>query len=178
MSREFKYESDEKLMVLYQKGEYAAFTELYDRYAAKVHGYIRSKITNAEASSELSQQVFLNFHKSRARYNNRFPVAAWIFTIARNVLIDYFRKKREFSLPEGFSDSTSETVENISHNSPLLEEARKAIEKLPENQRVLLTQRFEEGLSFEEIAEKIGVSSQTLRKRVSRIVSSLKRGIV
>ncbi len=170
-------ESDESLMVLYQQGEFAAFTELYSRFAPRIYGFVHSKVSNTEECSDLTQQVFLKIHKNRDHYNEKFPVVAWFFTIARNVLIDHFRKKKTVSLTPEMELSLQESPSQTESESPLLEEARKAIANLPEEQRDLLNQRFQKGLSFEEISVNLGIAPQTLRKRTSRLIASLKRSI-
>lgn len=178
MTPEIKNESDEDLMLLYQNGEYEAFTEIYERYAPKINGFLLSKTSNIEESADLTQQVFLRIHNNRARYNRQFPLIAWVFTITRNILIDHFRKKKH--LPLFFNGDiilNDPSCLNKEEEDSLIDRARKAIEHLPENQKLILNQRFQEGLSFNQISENLGIPSQTIRKRISRLIRNLKEGL-
>jgi RNA polymerase sigma-70 factor (ECF subfamily) len=86
--------SDEELMVLYQQGEEKAFQTLYERYSGKLYGYIKKKVFNLEEAQDILQQSFLRLHKSRHSYDPKYPFSAWLFTICRNLEIDYFRKHK------------------------------------------------------------------------------------
>ena len=172
----YQTESDERIMVLYQNGDYAAFTELYQRYAKRVYGFIHSKITSLEDSADLTQTVFLKVHHSRSRYSDKYPFVSWVFTITRNILIDHYRKKKDSPLSlekEWFLVDPSSIKED---ENELLTQAKTAIETLNREQRGILSLRFDEGLSFDEISQKLGLSPQTVRKRVSRLLQKLREG--
>lgn len=171
-------ESDETLMFFYQEGNYDAFTELYQRYASKIYGYVISKVREPQLAQDLTQQVFLKIHKNRSRYQPEFPFTAWIFTITRNGLTDFYRKKKENLTLDLHSNSLQELpVESSSNDSSdgVSRWEGFQIETLTPEQQQLLTYRFQEGLTFEEMAVRLKSSSQTLRKKVSRLMAKMRK---
>jgi RNA polymerase sigma factor (sigma-70 family) len=162
-------ETDEALMKAYQQGELAAFEELYRRHSGRVYGYLRGRLKGDREAEDLFQQVFLKLHHHRDRYDTSLPFLPWIFSIARNVLIDYVRKPR----PVAVESQVLEREPAPEAAVPALSFAD-AVSGLPQEQRRLLELRYREGLSFEEISRKTGVNAPTARKRVSRAIAFLK----
>ena len=87
--------SGAELMILYQKGEIGAFNCLYDKYKSRVYGYLYRRANERTEIDEIFQDVFLRLHHSRSRYKSEFPFEPWLFTVLRNSLIDYYRKRRK-----------------------------------------------------------------------------------
>ena len=161
-------------MVLYQNGDYGAFEELYERHSAKVYAYLRGHLPRQSDADDLHQLVFLRLHEHRSRYNATFPFLPWIFSITRNALIDFLRKKR--AIPVG-----TEKLEFLANDpgagSGMGEglDLEPALASLSKAERELIQLRFQEGLSFEDIAKRLGLHSPTVRKRMSRTLQSLKK---
>lgn len=159
-------------MLAYQKGDYSAFEKLFNRYSPRVYGYLRKRVMEPELVEEIFQNIFLKFHESRLRYDSRLPLAPWLFTIARNTLIDATRTKshlgnRLVPLDENLhSKATSETVPK-----PL------SLEGVDPYQNPVLRLRYKEALSFEEIAVRLDTTPQVIRKRVSRALAGLRRNL-
>ena len=83
--------SDEELMLLYQKDDEAAFHAIYRRYSAKVYGYLSRKLQDPHHAADVCQNVFIKLHGSRAVYQASLPFTPWLFTIAKNALVDWQR---------------------------------------------------------------------------------------
>jgi len=176
MSVAIEKESDEKLMLQYQDGNFVAFNELYSRYSARVYGFLINKTSSKEEASDIMQSAFLKFHNSRHQYSNKFPVVNWLFTITRTVLIDYYRKKKTFPLSlEQEMNLISPDPDISEDENELIIKAKKAIQTLDKDQRQLLNFRFEDGLSYDQISRRLGINSDTLRKRVSRALNLLRK---
>ncbi|MEK6579254.1 MAG: sigma factor, partial [Bdellovibrionota bacterium] len=86
---DLKDQSDEELMTLYQTGSLAAFDVLFNRHSGRVLAFLRKKVLS-ETAQDLTQEVFEKLHRSRAKYNPRYPFLPWLFTVSRNVLLDSF----------------------------------------------------------------------------------------
>ena len=161
-------------MVLYQKGDYGAFKELYDRHAGKVLGYVRKHLFAQDEAQDLLQVVFLRLHEHRTKYDPRFPFLPWLFSITRNAVIDQSRKKR--ALPTEEKDL--ERMLTPSEESPAVDaDLGSALASLPIEQQELIQMRFDQGLSFEEIGNRMRLNSPSVRKRVSRVIQELRKRI-
>lgn len=170
---ELSKKSDEELMSLYQQGEYGAFEELYFRHSGRVYGYLKNRISIPGEAEDLLQHTFLKLHQARDNYNGMLPFLPWLFSIARNLLIDHLRKHRAIPIESDKLMALAEKASQGGNPEPVVswEEVMKL---LPDDQRQMMQMRFEEGLSFEDIARLSGVNETSARKRVSRTVQGLR----
>lgn len=162
-------------MILYQQGEYGAFEKLYERYASRIFGYLKTRVHAPGEAEDLLQTVFMKMHSSRLKYNPGFPFLPWLFTVSRHTLIDHFRKQQPLSMAMEEIEKVADQIsnrENRSQEKPNWDEILKLI---PEQQRELIKLRFEKDLSFEEIAEQSGITEVSARKRLSRTIQGIKR---
>lgn len=161
-------------MALYQQGEYGAFEELYSRHSGRVYSYLKVKLNSPGEAEDLLQHTFLKVHQARASYNGLLPFLPWLFSISRNLLIDHVRKHRPTVIETGKLIALAEKAaqQGAPESSVTWDDVLKL---LPEEQRNLIQLRFEQGLSFEEIARLSGGNETSVRKRVSRTVQSLRK---
>lgn len=152
-------------------------TETVSRERERLRNFIRRRVLNADEAEDILQDVFFAYVE-----NYRLPepieqVGAWLFRVARNLIIDRSRKKREVQLPE-ISDGVDverwlEEVLPASDAGPeadyargvLLEEIYSALEELPSAQRDVFIAHELEGRSFKELAAESGVGMNTLLAR-------------
>lgn len=162
--------TDEELMQAYQTGETEAFNELYARYSGRVYAYLANKVFDPSERQDLFQAIFLKLHKARHRYSPKYRFAPWLFTICRTSLVDYLRAKK----PEASSDPAR--PEAISDSSPAEAIAAfpDAMADLPEKQKKALEMRYQDGLEFSEIAERLKTSSGNVRQLISRALRKLR----
>lgn len=164
-------------MTLYQQGEYAAFEELYFRHSNRVYAYLKSKVHLPGEAEDLLQQAFLRLHQHRNSYDATLPFLPWIFSISRNALVDHLRKHKATPMDQEKLISIADKHHHLEHG--LDDEGaamwREVMRLLPEEQRKLIQMRFEEGMSFEEIARLNGVNESSARKRLSRTIQSLRK---
>lgn len=172
---DFASQSDEQLMMLYRQGEYGAFEELYFRHSGRVYAYLRSKLTVPGEAEDLLQTSFMKLHQSRESFDATMPFLPWVFAITRNVLIDHIRKHKP--VPIAPEKVTALADRKIQQESEVRGEAdwEEIMKLLPEDQRNLLALRFEEGLSFDEIAKRCGGNETSVRKRVSRTIQGIRK---
>jgi RNA polymerase sigma factor (sigma-70 family) len=167
-------------------------TETISRERGRLRNFIRRRVPDVNEAEDILQDVFFEYVE-----NYRLPepieqVGAWLFRVARNRIIDRFRKKREVQLPEvsdGEGDdkywleevlpSPDAGPEAAYARSVLLEELYAALEELPKEQRDVFIAHELDGRSFKELAEAGGVNMNTLlaRKRyaVLHLRASLKK---
>ncbi len=171
--------SDEALMQAVAAGNVAAFHALYDRHHRGVFSLFLRSIGDHHRAEDLLQETFLRVFAHRQAYRPTATFRTWLFTIARNLLIDQLRQRREN--PEIESGEILETVADPGA-TPLQEaEASEVEERLqaavlrlrPSQREVLLLHRFA-GLSPEEIAEVTGASPAGVRVTLHRALRRLR----
>lgn len=171
----YEEKEDELLMVQYAAGDENAFQVLYGRYRAKAYGYLSRRIGDLGMVDELFQKVFLKLHRSRERYEPKYPFSTWFFTICRNTVIDEFRRHARTPLKVLIEED--HLVSNPSHEERAPSEPVPAVvlSALPDRQREAVRLRYEEELDFDEIATKLNTTSENVRQLVSRGIRKLKR---
>lgn len=161
-------------MLRYCNGNSAAFDILYARHASRVFGFLQKK-SPALLTADLLQETFLKLHRSRDQYNPQYPFLPWLFTIAKNTLLDSARKtsleNQRFLHQEDFENSSA-PITTVSEPSIALAAITGS---LPEKQRAAVELRYLDEWSFEDIAKKLKTSPDNARKLVSRGVQSLKK---
>ncbi len=172
MSSNLEQLLDESLMKLYQEGDELAFELLYKRHSARVYGFIMKKVGNTSLSSELLQETFFRLHHSRSKYNIYYPFLPWIFTIAKNIIIDNFRKSQKSIQTFAINEEISNREEVITDEQD--DHLEQILEGLPETQRIAIKNRYLQNWSFEQIALELATSPSNSRKLVSRGILSLK----
>jgi RNA polymerase sigma factor (sigma-70 family) len=167
--------TDEELMHSYVNGDISAFQTLYQRYKGRVYGYLYSRLNNSDEAEEVFQEIFAKFHGHRFEYEDDIPFIAWLFTIVKNALIDHIRKRGTY---KKYLQLDSDYVDNATDNSVTslpIADAISELSSLSTTQRQVLEMRFNEGLSFEDIAAHIKTTQSNTRQIVSRAIRQLRR---
>lgn len=167
--------SDEELMLLYQNDNLIAFEILFRRHSGRVFSYLSQKIPR-ESAQELVQDVFEKLHKSRKQYRSDYPLLPWVFTIARNSLIDWYKKSENKLSQRTVTDLI--LIDNMtSGNEKTFHEEfdfTTAMQGLPAEQRKAIEMRYLHDWSFAQIAEALSTSEVNSRQLVSRGLQKLK----
>jgi RNA polymerase sigma-70 factor (ECF subfamily) len=171
--------TDEQLMARYVEGNYAAFEELYKRHAGKVNGFLRKRLQTKEMIEDVFQATFLQLHQSRRRYDSSLPFLPWLFTICRNVMIDKLRAQKRT-----LEDLSANAYDNLDPGVQIPNVAISASESagfidqwaqsLSQKERDILSLRFANDFSFDEIAKRLGINSSNARKVSQRALKKLK----
>jgi RNA polymerase sigma-70 factor (ECF subfamily) len=163
--------SDETLFERYRQGDGTAFEEIYRRHSGKIYGFLLAKLRSREQAEDLFQVVFKKIHDHRHRYSPSLPLLPWIFTITRNTWLDHVRKKKTTSFEaEILSPGPDEPLAETSWA-----DLEAQLQRLAPAHLEVLRLRYEQGLSFQEIAKLKKKSEVSLRKRVSRVLAQLRR---
>ena len=166
--------TDEELMERYRNGSMDAFEELYGRHKARGYGQLSKRISSRFDRDEIQQNIFLKLHHSRHRYNSSFPFLPWLFTICRNVMIDFLRSKEAKEGRLTHDDGIICTLASEGEGPSKTDILGPAMARLNENQRESVRMRYGEESSFEEIAVRLDTSVPNARKLVSRAVKKLR----
>lgn len=168
---------DNSLMLNVRDGEVGKLGILFERHHQPLYHYFVRMTGKREASEDLVQEVFLRVLKYRHTYRGESHFRVWMYRIARNAWVDYFKKsKREtpldFEKDEPISEdpNPSENLEELQKITHL----RTALAKLsPEKREVLVLSRYQE-MKYEEIAALLGCAVGTVKARVHRAIKELK----
>ncbi len=162
-------------------GDPRAFGRLYDEYADRVFAFVRGRVGSTEDAEDLTASVFLKAWEAIGGYDDRgLPFGAWLFRIARNAVIDSYR--RSARAPQ--LSSADEAVEMPDENAVVedevfvrldLEKIREAMESLTEEQRSVLMLRFIWSLDLQESAQALGKTEGAVKALQHRAVRSLAR---
>lgn len=151
------------------------FAQVYDLYIGQIYGYLFNRVQNRQIAEDLTSEVFLKALKAFDRFDpNRASVKTWLYQIARNHLIDYYRTRKVTEDIEQV-ELISENLEMDSEleNTLNLEKLRKLLSELPEESRELITLRIWDELSYKEIAEVTGKNEGALKVAFSRVLKQL-----
>ncbi|MDT7949441.1 MULTISPECIES: sigma-70 family RNA polymerase sigma factor [Thermoflexus] len=161
-----------------QAGDPEAIGWLYDRYYLPIYRYLRVRVEDQEAAEDLAAEVFVRMIEHLPRYQSRGrPFLAWLYTIARNLLTDYYRSQRwaPLDLPDperGRGDEgMMERIEARAEQDCLW----RALRQLTPEQQEVLFHRFFEGRSVEETAQLMGKQPGAIRALQHRALAALRR---
>ena len=160
--------------------------ETVSRERGRLGNFIRRRVPDASEAEDILQDVFYEFVAAYRLPEPIEQVGAWLFRVARNRIIDRFRKKREEPFPDVLSESDEGTwldevlpsadagPEAAYARGVLLEELTAALDELPEDQRAVFIAHEVEGRSFKELAAESGVGVNTLLARKRYAVMHLR----
>ena len=177
--------SDEEMMLSYQHGDATAFEILYERHKGGVFRYLLAKCHQQAIAEELFQDVWMKLIAARDRYEVRAKFTTYLYQLAHNHFIDYYRKTRTDVLQQ---NDQEEDVEQITSNTQKqadeqldiqrqTETLLQLVERLPDEQREAFLLREEAGLTVTEIAEVTGVSAEAAKSRLRYAVKKLRSGL-
>lgn len=161
--------ADEGLVRSASRGDRAAFGELYERYARMVHGVLLARVPFSDAE-DLVQDVFVAALRRVSLLRSPAAFAGWLRSMARNRAIDYHRSARNQS---GLCDEAlAHAAPQAAH--PEAEEILETIRGLPEAYRETLILRLVEGMTGPEIAERTGLTHDSVRVNLFRGMKMLR----
>ncbi len=178
--------SDQELVTAYANGDNEAFDALLLRHKTRLFNYIFQMVRDRDLSDDIFQETFVKAITTikQGRYNDMGKCSAWLYRIARNLMVDTFRAQRnEGSLSTDDTDYdilnrrelAEDTIEDVMVDLQIEEDLRRLIDELPDVQREVLNLRYYRELSFKEIAELTGVSINTALGRMRYAILNLRR---
>lgn len=142
-----------------KEGDRDAVRFLYVRYSNNVYGYIRSIIRDEREAEDLTQHVFLKLVTVIVKYDDRgVPFSGWLLRLARNVALDYLRRRQPIPTEEVFAADSQ--VDDGARDRA--RDFHTALASLPDEQREVVIMRHVIGLSPGEIAEQLGRSESSI----------------
>jgi RNA polymerase sigma-70 factor (ECF subfamily) len=156
------------------EGDRSALAYIYDAYAKPIYRYHHSRVGNAPDAEDLTAQTFLAVIESLPRYQHRDNFTAWIFQIARNKVMDHFRRNHSHA---EIHESVADPAQSDALEAVIRDESRARLKSLlhllNEDERELIRLRYTVELSFVEIAQMLGRKEDAVRKSIRRILDRL-----
>jgi RNA polymerase sigma factor (sigma-70 family) len=167
------------LILRAKSGDNQAFEEVYTSYYTPLYRYILSRVKSREEAEDMTQAVFIKIWTYIPNWNvNHTSPLSFFFTVARNTLIDYYRKNshREIVSDEmvyGSIDSDTST-DKLSDHSELKSAMMEAVAKLSEEQQEIVRLYYTNDLTYKEISEILGKREDAIRQIHSRAIKRLR----
>lgn len=153
-----------------ERGDAGAFAAIFDQYHQRMCRYLDSLVADGDLAEDLAQQTFVKAYRALARGDRPQNLSAWLYAIATRTALSALRRRRLIAwLPLAAGDAVRRTA-------PREEEGRlgerellaQALAHLSKADAASLLLRFQQGLSYEELAEALGTSPAAARMRLSR----------
>ncbi|MCS7232997.1 MAG: sigma-70 family RNA polymerase sigma factor [Synergistetes bacterium] len=156
------------------KDEY--FEYLIYRYQGFLKSIVLSLASSRDEAEELFQESLWKLYNSLGTYRSEYPFKPWLRKIVLTTFLSMKRKERKTLSIEELSDKGLELslTESSEEDMEMESALREALSKLPKDTRAIIYLRFKEGLTHEEIAKELGMSVESVRKRFSRAIKTLK----
>ena len=168
---EYIIADDKRLVELSLGGDHMAFEDLFNRYNDAIRRLFLLRSTSADDTEDLLQETFIKVYIHLSDYSPRYTFGQWVYTIARNTLIDHVRRRvDDVSIDEGFRSPASSTP--TPEESVIIGQTRAhfeaSLEALSDDYRRIVEMRFLDEYSYEEIAEKLDCPINTVKTRIRR----------
>jgi len=184
--------SNEQILLERSKaGDIAAFEMLIEAYQKKIFNLAFRMIGNYDDAGDLAQEALIRIFKSISNFKEQSSLSTWIYRITTNVCLDEIRKKKNrkvLSLDEEIHAEDGDMQRQIMSDDPLPDELMEkeefrqiissAIESLPEDQKLVITLRDIQGLSYDEIARVLDCPAGTVKSRINRARFALKNVLI
>jgi RNA polymerase sigma-70 factor (ECF subfamily) len=167
-----------------QDGSLSAIRELYLDHHEHIFRFIWSRVHDPDQAEDLTGEVFVRMVTGLPSYQDRsLPFRAWLYGIARNLVIDWYRKKsRQMSVPLDAHRVAgnlieSQSPEETTEQALTLERVRQALERIDPTQREVVELRFLAGLSLKDVALAIGKTIAAVKALQHRGLASLRASL-
>lgn len=178
--------NEKELVRMAKRGEMEAFEEIISLYEKKVFSTIYYMVKNEHEVEDIAQEVFLKIYKNLKNFKEESSLYTWIYRITINVCIDELKKRKnivyideKLQTDEGEVDvqleDTSKGPEQLAEDEELKRKLIACIKKLPVDQRTMIILRDIKCFTYMEIAEMTKMNLGTVKSKINRARTSLKR---
>jgi RNA polymerase sigma-70 factor (ECF subfamily) len=154
-----------------------ALGQVYDSYHLRIYRYIYARVGNSSLAEDLTAEVFTQMLEAiRSERTWRESLSGWLYRIAHNLVVDYYRRRPREGLPLNEGLVASQETPGVVVEGKLQEASlREAIASLTEEQQQVVTLKFIEGLTNSEVAQLLGKSEGAVKALQYRALVSLAR---
>jgi RNA polymerase sigma-70 factor (ECF subfamily) len=145
--------------------------------AEEVRRYVRRRVADSHAAEDLAQDVFVKLARHLRDGTPKGPIHAWVLRVARNAVVDHYRAKPRDLPVAGDLPDAGRSPAAMAEVAPLLASFRECVHSLPAEQREAVLLAEYEGLTQQQIADRLGVALSTVKSRVQRGRKKLARSL-
>jgi RNA polymerase sigma-70 factor (ECF subfamily) len=179
-------ERDLRLMERVKAGDMDAFRELVETHEQRVIGTVARMIGDPVEAEDLSQQVFVRIWKSAARWEPTAKFTTWLYTILRNLVFNESRRRARHKTtsldaatgdderPQQFTDTNVKSPDTTMLDAEMQDAIERAIQELPEAQRMAVVMRRYQDVSYEEIGEVLDLTVPAVKSLLFRARTDLR----
>ena len=152
--------------------------DIFKKYNDRIYRYIFIRVNfNKQIAEDIAQEVFVKVLKNKQSFDPRkSSLKNWIFIIARNLVIDYYRKKKFENIPDGAQEYVSNNEDNIEDKAAFTEILDK-LSELTDEEKELIIFYYIEDFSIDEISELVGKKYTATKISIYRALDKLKEKI-
>lgn len=158
-----------------QTGDSQAFALIYDTFIKKIYDFIFYKTMHQQIAEDLTSQTFLKAWKNISQFKDG-NFSAWLYTIARNIVVDYYRSQKETLAVEDYWDlkSDNDVLKEVDDRLKI-EKLHQGLARLKVSEREILMLRLWQDLPFKEIALILDKNEGAAKMSFARAMESLKK---
>ncbi len=172
--------AEQELVERARRGDEAAFAKLVDAYSLRIFRIVRRMSPDTMEAEAIVQETFWRFWNRLPRYDAARPLLPYLVTIASNLARDRYRRERQLVAIEEdgfFGERSRPDIEEELDHADVLQALSRAVEALPFTYRAVVSLRYEGEMSYEDIAETLGLPLNTVRTHLRRAKQILRRQI-
>jgi RNA polymerase sigma-70 factor (ECF subfamily) len=170
--------SDETLVKQALKGRKSAWVTLVKRYEKNLYNYALRMVSNPDDALDLMQDVFMAVFRNLASFRGESPFKGWMFKIAHYRCIEFYRRKKPIQslddIPEQVEQVSDACPETRMFNGQQANILNSAMQLLPINQKLVVELKFFQHCTFDDIAQQLGISVNTVKSRLYSALDKLK----
>ncbi|HWW42400.1 RNA polymerase sigma-70 factor [Pedobacter sp.] len=177
MGRYSKY-SDKELTDLLKSGDQSAFTEIYNRYWSVMYAHVYKMLRDREEAKDVIQEIFSKLWLKAAEIRSNQNLAGFLYVAARNRVLNLMEQNRVRndyvkSIASFISEIDPSAIDHVDEKK-LTQIIEQEILNLPPKMREIFEMSRKENLSHKEIAEKLNISDQTVKKQVQNALKIIR----
>jgi RNA polymerase sigma-70 factor (ECF subfamily) len=178
-------EKEQELVLLFKQGNQQAFNEIVSLYQRRIYKLAYGFFQDGDDAMEIVQETFIRVYEKIDKFDGNTPFKSWIYRVAHNICIDYYRKfkKKKIESSELYEVSMShqsipKKPEDQVEAQNFTESVRDSIQHLSKKQKVVFVMKHYNGLKYHEISSSLNISVGTVKSLYHRAVQSLKKNIL
>lgn len=169
---------EDELLAEARRGNQEAIMDIYERYADPIYQYIRLRLADQALAEDLASEVFLELVAALQSKNApRHSLRGWLFKVARNLIARHYKdaqKMPQVTLDEWIPDSSDNDPEVQFMRTLSVEQTRRALHMLKQEQQEVLILRFGQKLNLQETADIMGKSVSAIKSLQFRAIDTLR----
>jgi RNA polymerase sigma-70 factor (ECF subfamily) len=172
--------AEDKILVRsIKQGSSKAFEQLFLRYQKKLYGFCKKFVTRKEESENIVQSVFMDIWENRISLDEEKSFSGYLFTVTKHKIYNHIRKKINEKVYRDYIAGKPEADDPRGYESKETEELlEKLIGSMPGRRKEIFLLSREEGLTYKEIAQRLGISENTVDTQIRNALDFLREQVV